>query len=59
MRQLSPDPLSLAAEAIGAGTSLLIVTLAAEGGGVRGGAGVRWAGRTGGRAVRRSVLSAG
>jgi hypothetical protein len=31
MRQLSPDPLSLAAEAIGAGTSLLIVTLAAKG----------------------------
>jgi hypothetical protein len=31
MRQLSPDPLSLAAAAIGAGTSLLIVTLAARG----------------------------
>ena len=31
MRQLSPDPLSLAAEAIGAGTSLLIVTMAAKG----------------------------
>jgi hypothetical protein len=31
MRQLSPDPLSLAADAIGAGTSLLIVTLAAKG----------------------------
>jgi hypothetical protein len=31
MRQLSSDPLSLAAEAIGAGTSLLIVTLAAKG----------------------------
>ncbi len=31
MRQLSPDPLSLAADAIGAGTSLLIVTLAAAG----------------------------
>ena len=31
MRLLSPDPLSLAAEAIGAGTSLLIVTLAAKG----------------------------
>jgi hypothetical protein len=31
MRQLSTDPLSLAAEAIGAGTSLLIVTLAAKG----------------------------
>jgi hypothetical protein len=31
MRLLSPDPLSLAAEAIGGGTSLLIVTLAAKG----------------------------
>ena len=31
MRLLSPDPLSLAVEAIGAGTSLLIVTLAARG----------------------------
>jgi hypothetical protein len=31
MGQLSPDPLSLAADAIGAGTSLLIVTLAAKG----------------------------
>ncbi|MBA3319276.1 MAG: carbohydrate kinase family protein [Gemmatimonadales bacterium] len=31
MRQLSPDPMSLAADAIGTGTSLLIVTLAAKG----------------------------
>ncbi len=31
MRQLSPDPLSLAAEAIGKGVSLLVVTLAAKG----------------------------
>jgi hypothetical protein len=31
MRQLSPDPLSLAVDAIGTGTSLLIVTLAAKG----------------------------
>jgi hypothetical protein len=31
MRQLSPDPLSLAADAIGHGVSLLIVTLAAKG----------------------------
>lgn len=31
MRQLSPDPLSLAADAIGVGCSLLIVTLAAKG----------------------------
>jgi len=31
MRQLSPDPLTLAADAMGAGVSLLIVTLAAKG----------------------------
>ena len=31
MRQLSPDPLSLAAEAIGEGVSLLVVTLSAKG----------------------------
>ena len=31
MRQLSPDPLSLAADAIGQGVSLLVVTLAAKG----------------------------
>jgi hypothetical protein len=31
MRQLSPDPLGLAAEAIAAGTSLLVVTLGARG----------------------------
>lgn len=31
MRQLSPDPLSLAAEALGAGVSLLAVTLGAKG----------------------------
>ena len=31
MRQLSPDPLSLAADAMGAGVSLLVVTLAAKG----------------------------
>ncbi len=31
MRQLSPDPLSLAVDAIGAGTSVLIVTLGARG----------------------------
>jgi pfkB family carbohydrate kinase len=31
MRQLSPDPLSLAAEAIGQGVSLLVVTLGARG----------------------------
>jgi hypothetical protein len=31
MRQLSPDPLTLAADALGAGVSLLIVTLGAKG----------------------------
>ncbi|HEX3273247.1 MAG TPA: hypothetical protein VHR43_00195 [Gemmatimonadales bacterium] len=31
MRQLSPDPLSLSAEALGAGTSLLVVTLGPKG----------------------------
>ncbi len=31
MRQLSPDPLTLAADALGAGVSLLVVTLAAKG----------------------------
>ena len=31
MRQLSPDPLTLAADAMGAGVSLLIVTLGAKG----------------------------
>jgi hypothetical protein len=31
MRQLSPDPLSLSAQALGAGTSLLIVTLGPKG----------------------------
>ncbi|HJR51671.1 MAG TPA: PfkB family carbohydrate kinase [Gemmatimonadales bacterium] len=57
MRQLSPDPLSLAAEAIGAGTSLLIVTLAAKGAayvaapGFDGWAGGQPVGRSGGRAV--------
>ena len=31
MRQLSPDPLALAADAIGAGVELLVVTLGAKG----------------------------
>jgi hypothetical protein len=56
MRQLSPDPLSLAVDAIGAGTSLLIVTLAAKGAayvaapGFDGWADGQADGRTGGRA---------
>jgi len=54
MRLLSPDPLSLAAEAIGAGTSLLIVTLAAKGAAYVAAPGFDgWAGRgTGGLADR-------
>ena len=40
MRQLSPDPLTLSAEALGAGVSLLTVTLGPQGRGLRGGAGV-------------------
>jgi len=54
MRQLSPDPLSLAADAIGAGTSLLIVTLAAKGAAYVAAPGFDgWAdGRTGGQADR-------
>ena len=57
MRQLSPDPLSLAAEAIGAGTSLLIVTLAAKGAAYVAAPGFDgWAvGRSGGRTVGRSL----
>ena len=31
MRQLSPDPLSLSAQALSAGTSLLVVTLGPKG----------------------------
>ena len=53
MRLLSPDPLSLAAEAIGAGTSLLIVTLAEKGAAYVAAPGFDgWAvGRSGGPAV--------
>jgi hypothetical protein len=60
MRQLSPDPLSLAAEAIGAGTSLLIVTLAAKGAAYVAAPGFDgWAvGRSGGRAVERLTAAA-
>ena len=58
MRQLSPDPLSLAVDAIGAGTSLLIVTLAAKGAAYVAAPGFDgWAdgGRNGGTAERRKV----
>jgi pfkB family carbohydrate kinase len=60
MRQLSPDPLSLAADAIGAGTSLLIVTLAAKGAAYVAAPGFDgWAGgRTGGRDGAMGSLSA-
>jgi pfkB family carbohydrate kinase len=53
MRQLSPDPLSLSAQALGAGTSLLVVTLGPKGAAyvaAPGFEGWRSDGRTGGRA---------
>jgi pfkB family carbohydrate kinase len=61
MRQLSPDPLSLAVDAIGAGTSLLVVTLAAKGAAYVAAPGFDgWAdGRTGGRAGGSSELDLG
>ncbi len=65
MRQLSPDPLSLAVDAIGAGTSLLIVTLAAKGAayvaapGFDGWADGRAERRDGGTAEGRPVLDHG
>ncbi len=53
MRQLSPDPLSLSAQALGAGTSLLIVTLGPKGAAYVAAPGFDgW--REGGRAVGRS-----
>jgi hypothetical protein len=53
MQQLSPDPLSLSAQALGAGTSLLIVTLGPKGAAYVAAAGFDgW--RAGGRAVGRS-----
>jgi hypothetical protein len=57
MRQLSPDALTLAADAIGAGVSLLIVTLAAKGAAYVAAPGFDgWTDRrTGGPAVRRSA----
>jgi hypothetical protein len=71
MRQLSPDPLSLSAQALGAGVSLLAVTLGPRGAayvaapGFEGwGAGGRSDGRTGGRAdgpastVRTALIAA-
>jgi hypothetical protein len=57
MRQLSPDPLSLSAQALGAGTSLLIVTLGPKGAAyvaAPGFEGWRSGGRSGGRPVGRS-----
>ena len=53
MRQLSPDPLALAADAIGAGVSLLVVTL-----GARGAAYVAAPGLDGAAAVRTALVPA-
>jgi pfkB family carbohydrate kinase len=56
MRQLSPDPLSLSAQALGAGTSLLIVTLGPKGAAYVAAAGFegwRAGGQAGGRAAGR------
>jgi pfkB family carbohydrate kinase len=53
MRQLSPDPLSLSAQALGAGTSLLVVTLGPKGAAYLAAPGFDgW--RSDGRTVRRS-----
>jgi hypothetical protein len=54
MRQLSPDPLSLAVDAIGEGVSLLVVTLAAKGS-----AYVAAPGFDGGTALRRYGATVG
>lgn len=71
MRQLSPDPLSLSADALGAGVSLLVVTLGSQGaayvaGGTDrlGAAGDGWGrlglgGRAGGVGGRRAGLRGG
>ena len=50
MRQLSPDPLSLSAQALGAGVDLLVVTLGAKGAAYVAAPGFDGIGR--GRAVR-------
>jgi sugar/nucleoside kinase (ribokinase family) len=54
MRQLSPDPLSLAVDAIGEGVSLLVVTLSAKGS-----AYVAAPGVDGGTSLRRHGATAG
>lgn len=65
MRQLSPDPLTLSADALGAGVSLLVVTLGARGaayvsGGTGGGrSGVRGAAGAGGPGAGLGGLGAG
>jgi hypothetical protein len=59
MRQLSPDPLSLSAQALGAGTSLLVVTLGPKGAAyvaAPGFEGWRAGGEAGGRAASDSPL---
>ena len=58
MRQLSPDPLSLSAQALGAGTSLLVVTLGPKGAAyvaAQGFDGWETAGRTGGQMAAPTV----
>jgi hypothetical protein len=61
MRQLSPDPLSLAVDAIGEGVSLLVVTLSAKGSAYVAGPGFDgWGERgEGGTALRRYGAGAG
>ena len=58
MRQLSPDPLSLAADAMAAGVSLLVVTLGPKGAAYVAEGGFQGFGRTGGRAVPRRLGAA-
>ena len=60
MRQLSPDPLSLSAQALGAGVSLLVVTLGPKGAAYVAGAGFdgwRAGGQASGRAEEQAVLA--
>lgn len=65
MRQLSPDPLSLSAQALGAGVSLLVVTLGPKGAayvaapGFEGWGASRAGGRTGERANSLNINRAG
>jgi hypothetical protein len=65
MRQLSPDPLSLSAQALGAGVSMLVVTLGPKGAAYVAAPGFdgwprdgRAVGRTNGQAVRTALVPA-